>query len=336
MTSNRYVKVTILRNTQAVSQAGFGTALILSGNKEVPYQLLQADTALSAISTAFGATSPEYNLASRVLGQSPRPSEIAIYGVLATGTDGASYVSALNDLILTHNDWYYLLCSNQTDAVIGALAEWTETQDKMYAASTSNKVLGDTLPFFNTFVQVHNNPLLYPAEGWVGVMAPQEIGTATWTFKTISGVTPVTFNNTEIADIEAKNGNTYIREGGVNITSYSKTLGGEWIDIIQTSHYLKARVTEAIFGLLVRLPKVPYTQAGLDLVEAEISAVLQRTPDGMLATDASGTKLYSVTMPDINTISTNDKADRFLRGVKFRATIAGAIENVDVIGTLEY
>lgn len=335
--ANRYVSVVIKRETAATSQAGFGTVLLLGTSKVSPLKRYAAADAIAGIGTDFGSTSEEYKLATAVLGQNPQIAEIATLGILyGSSVDGAPLVTALNELILSDNDFYYIVSPIHTTAVITDLAAWTDTQDKFYAASTDVKTLGDTLNRNNTALLVHNNPASYPAEGWVGVMAPREIGTATWRFKTISGITPATYNATDVAAIEEANGNTYIREGGVNITSNGVTTSGEWIDVIQTTHYLKARVAEAVFSLMVMKDKIPYDQSGLNMVEAAITTALLNTPDGMLARDASGNKIFSVYVPPIDSIPATNKANRLLQGVKFRATLAGAIEDVDVEGTLEY
>lgn len=334
---SRFVSVTIKRDTAATSQAGFGTVLLLGTSKVSTLKRYTADTAIGAIGTDFGASSEEYKLASRVLGQNPKISEIATLGILyGVSVDATPLIAALNSLILTDNDFYYVMCPIHTKAVIQGLSEWIDTQDKLYLTSTDEKELGKELNSENTVLQVHNDPSKYPGEGWGGAMAPRAIGTATWRYKTIAGIAPATYNSTDVALIEKANGNTYIREGGVNITSNGVTTSGEWIDIVQTTHYLKARAAEAIFSLFVRLDKIPYDQSGLDMVETELSTMLLNTPDGMLARDASGNKIFSVYVPPIDSIPTNNKANRLLQGVKFRATIAGAIEKVEIEGTMEY
>lgn len=332
---NRYVSVTITRQTKAVSQKGFGLPLILSTDKKLDYKEY---TEIDGIGTDYGTNSATYKLASAILGQTPRPEKIAVHGVtyvVATGNP-TELSAALNELVKKYNDFFYLHCTLQTDPVITELSKWINTQEKFYFASTVNKTLAKTLNSQNTVIMIHPAPDTNPAAAWVGVCAPQQVGSYTWTFKTLNGIAPAEYDVTAINDIETNNASTYITEGGVNITSKGVTTSGEYIDVLQGQYFLKARMTENVFGLLVRTPKIPYTDAGIALVIAEIEKTLKTgVNQGIIATDKDGNPLYSITAPTRAEVSTNDKAQRILPDVKWEATIAGAIENVKINGVLK-
>ncbi|HFH7446652.1 TPA: DUF3383 family protein, partial [Streptococcus agalactiae] len=200
-----------------------------------------------------------------------RPEKLAVLGVTYTETGIPTDLSSeLNELVKKHNDFFYLHCTNQTDPVVTELSKWINTQEKFYFASTVNKTLAKTLNSQNTVILVHPAPETYPAAAWVGVCAPQQVGSYTWTFKTLNGIAPAEYDVTVIGEIETNNASTYITEGGVNITSKGVTTSGEYIDILQGQYFLKARMTENVFGLLVRTPKIPYTDAGIALIVAEV------------------------------------------------------------------
>ncbi|HHT7186908.1 TPA: DUF3383 family protein [Bacillus cereus] len=332
---NRYVSVTITRQTKAVSQKGFGLPLILSTDKKLDYKEY---TEIDGIGTDYGTNSATYKLASAILGQTPRPEKIAVHGVTYVAATGnpTELSAALNELVKKYNDFFYLHCTLQTDPVITELSKWINTQEKFYFASTVNKTLAKTLNSQNTVILVHPAPDTYPAAAWVGVCAPQQVGSYTWTFKNLNGIAPADYDVTAINDIEANNASTYITEGGVNITSKGVTTSGEYIDILQGQYFLKARMTEGVFGLLARLPKVPFTDAGIALIVAEVEKTLKTgVNQGIIATDKDGNPLYSITAPTRAEVSTNDKAQRILPDVKWEATIAGAIENVKINGVLK-
>jgi Protein of unknown function (DUF3383) len=330
---NRYVKVTVTRETKPVSQAGFGLPLILATSKTQNYKTYSD---LSAIAADFAESTEEYKLAAALLGQSPRPDKVAIYGTVYDGATGnpTDLTTALNTLIKTHNDWYYLVCPEQGDDEILALAEWVKTQDKFYFASTSNKDL-DGLNHENVFILVHNEPEKYPAEALVGNIAPREIGSYTVTFKTLNGINPATYDTAEIDAIHEKNFATYIREGGVNIVSAGKTTSGEYVDVVQSTHYIKARMTENVFGLLTRSPKVPFTDAGIAQVVAEVERTLKDAFLNGIIAEEDGVPMFTVTAPTRAEVPPNDRANRHLPDVKWTATIAGAVEDVDIAGVLQ-
>ncbi|HDR4393016.1 DUF3383 family protein [Bacillus cereus] len=332
---NRYVNVTITRQTKAVSQKGFGLPLILSTDKKLDYKEY---TEIDGIGTDYGTNSATYKLASALLGQTPRPEKIAIYGVAYVAATGnpTDLSTALNELVKKYNDFFYLHCSLQSDPVITELSKWINTQEKFYFASTVNKNLAKTLNSQNTVIMVHPSPDTYPAAAWVGVCAPQQVGSYTWTFKNLNGIAPANYDLTVINDIEANNASTYITEGGVNITSKGITASGEYIDILQGQYFLKARMTEAVFGLLARLPKVPFTDAGIALVVAEMEKTLKAgVNQGIIARDKDENPLYSIAAPTRAEVSTNDRAQRILPDLEWEAEIAGAIENAKIRGVLK-
>lgn len=332
---NRYVDVTITRQTKAVSEKGFGTPLVLATSKNLPYKVY---TEINQVASDFATTTEEYKLFSRMFGQNPRPAEIAVFGVQydeALG-DPKTLVTALNDLIKTHNDFYYLVSVVQGDDEIAALAQWVSTQEKIYAASTSSETLYTMLNglYNNVFLLVHDQPRQYPAEGLVALLAPQVIGSYTWTFKTIQGVSPAAYDDTKINDIHDNNACTYIREGGVNITSRGVATSGEYIDVVQATHFIKARMTEAVFRLLATQPKVPYTDAGIAMVVAEVDNVLKQAFRQGIIAEENGEPLYTITVPKRAEIPANTRAQRILPDVEWTATIAGAVEKVEIRGVL--
>ncbi|KYD28171.1 DUF3383 family protein [Geobacillus stearothermophilus] len=332
---NRYVDVTITRQTKAVSEKGFGTPLVLATSKNLPHKVY---TEIDQVASDFATTTEEYKLLSRMFGQNPRPAEIAVFGVQYNGANGDpdTLVSALNDLIKTNNDFYYLVSVEQGDDEIAALAQWVSTQEKIYAASTSSETLYTMLNglYDNVFLLVHDQPRQYPAEGLVALLAPQEIGSYTWTFKTIQGVSPAAYDDTKINDIHEHNACTYIKEGGVNITSHGVATSGEYIDVVQSTHFIKARMTEAVFRLLATNPKIPYTDAGIAMVVAAVDDVLKQAFKQGIIADENGEPLYTITVPQRAEIPANTRAQRVLPDIQWSATIAGAIEKVEIRGTL--
>ncbi|MEH6943388.1 DUF3383 family protein [Bacillus sp. JJ722] len=333
--SNRFVTVNITRQTKPVSEKGFGLPLVFATSKPFEYKVYRD---ISDAVDDFATDTKEYKMLSRMFGQNPKPAEIAIFGVQYDSETGSptDLVTALNTLIKTHNDFYYLTSVEQGDEEIEALAEWISTQDKIYVASSASEMLYAKLKgkYDNVHLLIHNEPESYPAEGLVASLAPLTIGSYTWTFKNIAGVAPVDFDNSKINKIHENNCNTYITEGGVNITSHGVATSGEYMDVIQGEHFITAKITENIFGMLVRTPKVPFTSAGIALAVAEIEKALDLAgKNGIIAIENDDYQ-YTITIPKIEDIPTNSKAKRQLPDIPWKATIAGAIEEVTINGVL--
>jgi len=166
---------------------------------------------------------------------------------------------------------------------------------------------------------------------WVGLNAPEAAGSITWNFKSLSGVTPESLTSTEKAVLASKNCNFFIEKAGINIMQNGVTSEGEFIDIMQGTDYIQARLEENVFGTLASEKKVSFTNQGIDVVKSLVKQVLLQAVDQrILASSPAPT----VTAPDISAISSGDKSDRILRNVKFSATYAGAIHKTILNGNL--
>lgn len=330
---SRFVDVTITRETKAVSEKGFGTPLLLATSKVQEYKVY---TDISEVPTDFAETTEEYKILSRMFGQNPRPSEIAVYGIAYADTPTA-LTTALNTLIKSHNDFYYLVCPEQGQAEVTALAEWANTQDKIYGVTVASQAIATALKdkYDNTFVVVHNEPTSYVAEGLISACAPKLIGSYTWTFKNVAGVPGASFDATEVNAIHESNASTYLEEMGMLVNTKGVVTSGEYIDNIQATHFIKSRMAESVFRLLATKDKVPYTDAGIALVVAEVENVLKQAYNqGIIADDEAGNPMYSIDVPKRADIPANTRASRVLPDVNWTATIAGAIEKVTIKGTL--
>lgn len=86
MSLQEIANVTITSSTKSVSQAGFGTALILGPNANFPtrtQEFTEVDASLAAV-LCGGTTSAEYKAAQDMMAQNPRPVSFKIGHVLGT------------------------------------------------------------------------------------------------------------------------------------------------------------------------------------------------------------------------------------------------------------
>lgn len=335
--SNRYVTVNITSNTKGTSQKGFGMPLIFSTSGAFEYKEYAS---IEEVAADFNSGTPEYDIASAVFGQDPKVEKIAIHGV-TYDTSGGSVPSdltdALNTLIVDHNDFYFLLTTENGADEVEELSGWVDTQKKAYFVSTDDQtVYAGALNSDRTVVMVSNQPGEYPAEAWVGACAPYAPGTITWTFKNLNGISNSGLETSEINSVEDANGNAYIQEGGVLITSDSKTTSGEFIDVIRSKDWLEARITESVFSLLANSKKVRFTNAGIAQVVSSVEAPFkQAVASGVIGRDEEDNPMYNITAPNRSEVSQTDRANRKLPNVTFTGTIAGAIEDVDVTGSIQ-
>lgn len=339
---SRYVDVRITRETKPLSDEGYGTLLILGTSKASGYKEYKN---LAAVKNDFAETTEEYKLAQSYFNQEPSPIKVAIASVVYDEGAGSvdTLTAALDEINSKNNDYYYLTSTVHGDAEITALAKYVHGKDKLYFATTNNPALPGVLKaeheekadlYENVFIMVHDQPELYPAESLPGVVSAMPFGSYTFTFKTIRGIPYADYTDEEINAIHESNAATYIKEMGRNVVSNSRTVAGEYIDVMQSQHFLKSEITKNVFNLMANSPKIPYTDGGIALVVAEVEKALSKAyGQGMIA-EENGNALYSISAPRRSDIPKDTRANRILPDIKWRAELAGAVESVVIEGTL--
>lgn len=343
------VQVIITRETTPVTQAGFGIPLIVGAKgtttyDELGYCICNTLADVAALVPADGddpgtAGTEVYKIAQKIFAQSPAPEKIAVVWLdMATPDTLVGELTAL--MAAGHNDWYFLLSESQKPADVDALAAFAAANDKLYFGSMTNTAFAalddTTLALDRAVILCHKNAATqYPAEAWVGRCAPELPGSITWKFKTLSGVSVSGYTPTEIDAIKEKHGNVVISQGGILHTTEGTVLSGEYIDVIRSQDWVKARIAEGVFRLLASSPKIPYDDRGIAMVLAEVQGVMQQaTAQGIIARDADGNGMWSVTAPKRSEIAADSIANRVLPDVKFEFTLAGAIHSVTVRGVI--
>lgn len=325
------VEVIVTRETQALTQAGFGLPLIVSADSNKGYAEF---TSLSEVSEKYSEETNAYKMANRVFGQSPRPPKIAMFGVDAEGP--SEITAALNELVETKNDWYFLLCDNQAEATIQALSTWVDAQNKLYFATTDDLDVPAGLESERTIIMYHDSDPTVAA-GWVGRCAPELPGSITWKFKTINGVLEADIGVTDLTQLHKDGGNSYVRKLGILQSSEGFVTSGEYIDVMRSQDFIEARLTEQVSRLLFTKKKVPYDNSGIALIIAECETVMKlATNQGIIALDDDGNGMWTIIAPRREDIPTNDIANRKLDNVIVEATLAGAIHNATIRVTLKY
>lgn len=334
MTNIRDVEVIVNRETQALTQQGFGLPFILATNADVPYGEY---TGIDEVKEDYAPETDAYKAAVREFAQTPKPAKIAMQGTAYDGLTPDSLVSFLNDLIETKNDWYYLACDRSDDEVILALSAWIDTQEKIYGATTSNLELFKQIESDRTFLFYHDDPKAFVAEGLIARCAPEQPGSITWKFKTVNGVRAAEIKNSEVSQLHKDNGNTYLSKYGILQTSEGKVTSGEYIDVIQSQDFLKARLSEEVSRVFFTKKKVSYENSGIALLVAAATAVCKSaTTQGIVLKDDDGNGLWEIQYLTREESLKNDIANRVYDGLEVLIPLAGAIHNTTIRVTMYY
>jgi hypothetical protein len=98
--------------------------------------------------------------------------------------------------------------------------------------------------------------------GLAGRVLPLDPGSETWKFKTVAGVTPDVYTDTQRVNLKNRNANYYYTVAGVNIVTEGVVADGEFIDVIRFRDWIASHMAEGVFGALASANKVPFTDEG--------------------------------------------------------------------------
>lgn len=253
------------------------------------------------------------------------------------------------------NDFYGIGMTSRVVEDVLAMANWAEAHTKIFGTSTSaegakdqdvSTDIGSQLMngnFYRTHWWYHKDAATdFPECAVMARCFAIEPGGDNWALKKLAGVTTDQLTETEYNAITKKNGNTFERFRNVSITQNGKVAAGEWIDVIRFRDWLQEEITLNVFNALVNSDKIPYTDAGIAIIENQIRAALQLgqrrggiAPDEY-DEDGNINLGFTVSVPLAANISANQKASRILQDVKFTARLAGAINVVKITGSLTY
>ena len=330
------VSVSIERATNQATTQDLNTIAILTEHTRFgeDYKIYSSLTEMTE--DGFLVGDKAYKYAQAAFSQNPRPPTLVVGKKAALD----SYVEAIQELEAAYNQWLFLITDAESDADHTAIAAYIETTEKFYVihsadadAPTVTADLGSALKalgYERTFgIYSSNAAIGVPAAGWLGRFAPQQLGSAIWIYKPITGITPDNFTTTQLTDLKAKNWNCYTTiEGSPVVFGENKVFGGEYIDVMLGVQWIITRMRERVWGTLLNSRKVSFDTAGIAKIESDIRSVLAEATDlGILAADFAPV----ITVPNALSLTSAQRNTRILTGVTFEARLAGAIQKVDGI-----
>jgi hypothetical protein len=253
-----------------------------------------------------------------------------------------SLTDALTAIQIEDDSWYGLAAYTHVKADVLEIAAWAQSASKLYGTSTSDtNTISQTLSadttsvgkalkdagYDRTWTEYSADPTVFPEMALFGSELARDVGKATWSFKTQTGVTVDNLTSTQSTNAQSKNVITYENVGGVNSTIRARVADGTPIDTIRNLDWLQARITETLYTAI--RSGVRYDDDGISVIQGNVKAVLSNAIDkGVIARDPFPT----VTVPKKSTISLTDVGNRFLPDVNFTATVLGFVESCDVQG----
>ena len=278
---------------------------------------------------------------------------------LDNGADAVESALTTIQKALATNGWYVVCPVGVDPAEYQEIAEYIETQEKLFCY-TEFGGLGDaplTVPnadeLFRTLAIYGRE---YSAEADTDIPDVNKYlnvaftakwlnypsGSETAAFKVLKDVKPSAFTAKEMRKLENSNVNFFITVGSKNVTMNGKVLGGEWADIIRFRDWLKNDMQVRVVNLFTDTPKVPYTDSGIALIQNAMLASLKagQNVGGIAQSEYAddGTEIpgYITYVPTAASIPAAVKATRKLTGCTFAAKLEGAIHFAELHGSLTY
>ena len=258
-------------------------------------------------------------------------------------TVATGLAAELASLRAVDDAWYGLALDCDSNPRVLAAAAYVETLQALYVARTCDSLCLDpsstadimsqlkALGYARTAALYHPDASSAAGAAWLGCVLPYDAGGATWAYKSIRGVAVTKLSTNAQGAIATKKGNFYVSVAGVAGTRWGVTASGEYIDTTLCVDWLHARWGERLFALLSSVPKLPYTDASVVKVKAEIGAVNGlAVRQGIIADDPAPT----VEAQKVLDVDPTDRANRLLPDVRVTARLAGAIHEIDVTASL--
>lgn len=264
--------------------------------------------------------------------------------VLDVSTAQGDMAGDLAAISVADDSWYCLLLAQQPEADILAAAAYIEAQKKIFLcdsadyeilSGSSTDVASDlaTAAYSRTAIMYLESLGQYGAAAWAGKQLTTDPGSENWAYKTLAGISSYSLTSTERSNAESKRANHYEQVAGLNVTRYGTTSSASqgYIDIPRLIDWVQSRIQENVLSALANNQKIPYTNGGIALIKGVVSGVLEEgIANGAIALDPA----YTVSAPDAADVSAADKANRLLPDVLFTATITGAVNKIQITGTL--
>lgn len=358
---NDIIQVTITRETKPTSQQGFSTVLIVGSDatfsERVRYYSSNDLVGLAADLTD-GTGANEYLAATAISSQNPK---IPLIGIGREDASDVSMTATLNAVYAESQDFYGIVTADRdSTSKIEQAGSWALANERLYCnASDQTAIIDeteilDTSSLSYTFKNTSNSRVSmfyksdasatshkYTDAAYLGQVLAYTPGSWSGMAKTLPGEAADTLTPTQSINAHDKYTNSYEEIGENNVVLNGWVSSGEYTDIIVFADWLKARITENVWSIMINAPKLPYTDEGIVAIENAVKQILDIgqknggiSPHSFDSVTKVRTGGYETEVPLASAVTANDKANRILRNVKFTAWLAGAIHTTIIEGIL--
>jgi hypothetical protein len=346
MSLKNALTINILLNTKAPTIASFGRSLIFGKRAAAgaPAGLLDTSRIFSEpaemLAAGYVEADPEYKAASAYQSQVVKSSDFIVHTADEANGEEVSLNNAKSQI-----DFYGLMHTSRLLADLHAAGDWALANEKLLIGGTDDVTIGANRNNIREAYFLHSDNSLFAESRIAGLCFPQDIGSITWMWQEPAGISIPAFDATQINTIETNKTQTFEGLGGFILSNNGVTTGGQFIDIIQISDYLHAKLFQ---GALMKFVggTLGFDFLGSFALESGLRevfdwfgkkgliAAVDPNDERTRAKSDMGLYQYILTMPQVNDIPTADRAARKFTGIEFSATLTGKMHSADVNGTM--
>lgn len=338
-----------------IGSPSFGYPLILDvkAESELPYtECANIDEVLSILKTNVSGENDKeklsnakvtalYQAANLLFMQDGIPDKIAVMAVKGDADD-------VLDTDLWNKEWRQLLIADMRTMAkddIKAICDIFEAKDsKIFFAHCKNtedfapvKDYERTVSFY--YYDESDSEItsvVCPPAALIGAAAGKAVGSFTYKNIILKGLKTLSLSDTEIENIHKSGCITFVTKSGDKVTSEGTVLSGEYIDIVDSKDWIIQQIEYRTQKTLNSADKIPYDNNGIAVLENICVDVLNTAyNNGIIADNSSGTADYSVNYASRSETSVDDRAARRYVMGEFKFSLAGAVHNVEITGTVE-
>lgn len=287
---------------------------------------------IDAVAVDYGEDTAVYKKAQTYFAQSNHSDRVAVLDY-----DPSKAYDALKAF------WYFnwtfaVRTSNDVDDNLVALSNIFEANKNHILVVQSNDVTQfDKIYGQNYTVGLKHDTAENMDSALVGAVATLTVGSVTWKFKQLKGVTPEVLTSNELSAIHRAHAFAYVEVSGVGETSEGWTMSGEYIDVIHGIIWVNTNMENKLEQFLQENGKVSYDQVGITRINGVATQVMEQAyAQGIILTDeTTGKGDYTVTTSQRSEQSQQDLSDRHYGGLSFTYHVSGAIHTITVHGEVQ-
>lgn len=331
--------VNILSGAPAVEGAVFNVPLTVHNDVTFTAALVRSFTSSADANADSEMSAASKAAVAAAFQQEPRIGLVKVGKATDVTTPYDDLDADLDAILAEDSGWYGLNVDTRDEASILDAAAWTEANDRLYAAQTSDapvlvatagNVLEDLQGFGydRTMSLWHAEDLEHASMAWLAhrLVHDPDLTSTIWVYAGLTGVLLQDLTTTEAGNVEGQNGNWFGTFKGLRVIGKEGILAsGNFIDTRITKDWFKQRgeerLAQALADQVARGSKHPFEDEGINALVGEIRGLAEKGE--RLNHFRAGSTV--IQQPLVEDIDTADVAARQLN-ISGETILAGAVQ----------